>query len=268
MRRITISTTAVLLLLSLGVRLAAASPMALIDPSLPGNTQYDEWVSGSLTVATNPGYPSFPGNGAWPAPIGSSAPGSADAELSKVDNGTGGGPYPAGQSIYYGGFSGAFNNDGGTLAVTDSTPIAGLSNLVFQIQIGEAWTWDFLDAVLPTLSYNGGSQNLPGNSSWKLEQFFNGTVAMPTGDEPVYINTYLVQWDLSSAGPITDLSIEFTGVQHAQLYAMRLDQYDAFEPYVVPEPGSMMLAGTAGLGLLFAARRTRRARRATVRSSS
>lgn len=237
---------------------AWAAPMALIDPQLPGLTQYDEWAAGSLTSSANPGYPGFPGSGAWPGPIGSSAPGSGDANLNKIANGTGGGPYPAGSAIYYGGFSADINNNGGTLSVTDVTPVAGLSNLVLQIQIGEAWTYDFWNDVLPTLSYNGGTQDLAADDSHLLEAFFNGTVTMPTGEEAVYINTYLLQWDLSSLGPIAGVSIKFTGVQHAQLYALRLDQSDEYSPAVVPEPGTLTLAGMAGVGLMVACRTRRR----------
>ena len=234
---------------------AMAVPMSLIDPGLTGSTQFDGWHEGSLTTPSNPGYPGFPGSAAWPAPIGSSAAGSGDANLNKVANGTGGGPYPASGSIYFGGFSADVNNDGGTLSVTDTTPVAGLANIVFQIQIGEAWTFDFLDHVLPTLSYNGGSQALTADTSMLLEQFFNGTVSMPTGEENVYINTYMLQWDVSALGPITDFAIEFSGVQHAQLYMVQLDQSDTFS--VVPEPGAMVLAGLGGVGLLLAARKRR-----------
>jgi hypothetical protein len=247
------------LALSMGFGTAAwGAPMTLVDPQLAGSTQYDEWAAGSLTSSANPGYPGFPGSGAWPAPIGSSAAGSGDANLNKVANGNGGGPYPAGAAIYYGGFSADINNNGGTLSVTDVTPVADVSNIVLQIQIGEAWTYDFWNAALPTLSYNGGTQDLAADDAQLLEAFFNGTVTMPTGEEAVYINTYLLQWDLSSLGSITDVSLKFTGVQHAQLYALRLDQSDEYSPAVVPEPSALALAGMAGMGLLVACRTRRR----------
>ena len=254
---------------------ALAVPMALIDPNLPGNTQYDGWNSGSLTLPANPGYGGFPGSSAWPSPIGSSAAGSGDGNLNKVANGPGGGPYPAGAAIYYGGFSAALNFNGGTLSVTDATPVTDLKNVAFQIQIGEAWTYDFFNGTLPTLSYNGGAQTLVADTSTLLEQFDAGTVTMPTGEETVYINTYLLQWDLSNIGdgPITDFGISFTGVQHAQLYALQLDQSDEFpasEAAAVPEPGTYLLSGIGGLGLLAACvlhRRQRQARRDPASSS-
>lgn len=216
-----------------------AAPVAI---DLGGNTQSDAWTASSLTAAANPGYGSFPGSGTWPAPIQSNVGG--DAYLSKISNGTGGGPYPASGSMYFGGFSGDFNVDGGTLSVTDSSPVANLQTVVFQIEIGEASTYDFYNGVLPTLSYNGGSQMLTANYV-SLSQVFNGTVEMPTGTEPLYINTWGLQWDLSGISEeITAFSISFTGVQHAQLYSMRLDQSDTFTQ-AVPEPSTYALFAIA-----------------------
>ncbi|MBX3411598.1 MAG: PEP-CTERM sorting domain-containing protein [Pirellulales bacterium] len=243
---------------------AQADPMALIDPGLPGTTQYDGWASGSLTTGANPGFPGFPGTGAWPSAIGSSAPGSGDATLMKVANGAGGGPYPGGGSIYYGGFSGDSNVNGGTLSVADSTPVSGVKNVVFQIQIGEASTYDFFNDILPTLNYNGGVQQLAATNNLLLEQFFNGTIDTPTGPEDVFINTYLLQWDLTPVGSVTDFNIDWNGVQHVQVYALRLDQSDHYEAYAVPEPTSIGLALMGGLGLIGArAHRAWRRRRAS-----
>jgi hypothetical protein len=234
-----------------------AASIHFVDPALPGTTQYDEWDN--LTAGANPGFPGFPGSGAWPNAIGSNVGASGDATLEKTANGTGGGPYPAGASIYYGGFSAAINNDGGTLAVSDATPVANLANVVFQLEIGEAWTFDFFNDVLPTLSYNGGAQNLAATDAYLLHQLDNGTVTMPTGEETVYINTHLLQWDLSGIGdgPITDFEISFTGVQHAQLYGLQLDQSDSYSRYEpVPEPASAALLAIC-LGVAAAKRRRR-----------
>lgn len=233
--------------------------VALVNPTMTGTTQYDGWIG--LTAANYSGFGGFPGTAAWPAPVGSNRtlnntfsrnePG--DATLNKTANGIGGGPYLAGSSIYFGGFSGDFNNFGGTLAVTDSTPVADLSNVVFQVQIGEAWTYDFYNHVMPVLSYNGGTQQITATTTLTVERFYNGTVDMPTGPEDVFINTYLLQWDLSGVTtPITDFTISFSGVQHAQVYGMRLDQSDVYTP--VPAPA---VAGVLSLGSVTAMRRRR-----------
>jgi hypothetical protein len=240
---------AILSIASIAPRDARAD--GIVDPGLTGTTQYDAWSTTSLTSAANPGFPGFPGTGTWPGGIGSSSGG--DADLTKVANGVGGAPYPAGGSMYYGGFSGDFNLDGGTLAVVDQTTVADLANVVLQVQIGEAWTYDFFNDVLPVLSYNGGAQALAATYSIVASREYVDTVQMPTGPEDVFKNTYLLQWDLTGlAEAVTSLSIQFTGVQHAQLYGLRLDQSDVYTslaPAAVPEPASMSLlfCGVAAL---------------------
>ena len=240
-----------LLLLAASSSQAAPVTIGAPQPGLAGTTDFDGWhtlTAAAVNPAVSPAtYPGFPGSGAWPAPIASQTGG--NALLNKVANGAGGGPYPASGSIYYGGFSGDPNIDGGKLSVTDTTPLAGIANIVFQIQIGEAATHDFYNDVLPTLKYNGTTA--AGTPTTKvIEKYFNGTVTMPTGEEPLYINTYLMQWDVSSLGPITDFTIDWNGVQHAQVYALRLDQSTAFSSVNVPEPGAAGLLSLAAVPLL------------------
>jgi hypothetical protein len=165
-----------------------------------------------------------------------------------------------GASLYFGGFSSEINFDGGTLAVTDSTPVPNLSNVVFQIQTGEASTYDFYYGVLPTLSYttsSGTAGNISATNWEFLERYDNGTMTVPTGEVTVYLNTYALQWDLSGvAEDITEFSISFTGVQHAQVYAMQLDQSDTYVQ-AVPEPSVGMLFGAGALALVLRRRRVR-----------
>ena len=107
-----------------------------------GSSSFDGW--NNLNSATFSGYGGFPGSSAWPAPIGSNVGGSADAELSRVAGSpTGGGPFLSSSSIYFGNFAQVPNALGGTLRVADSTPLAGLQTLIFQIQIGEVLGYDF-----------------------------------------------------------------------------------------------------------------------------
>jgi len=226
-----------------------AAPMTIAPWALPGNSESNGWLTINSSVFPSTG--SFPGSTVW-SPLGSTTGG--DGILQKLANGPGGGPYAGSGSMYFGGFSSSINFDGGQLAVTEDTPVADLSNIVFQIQIGEAWTYDFYNNVMPTLSYTTSSGTVSNISAadWSLlEQYDNGTVTMPTGEETVYINTYAMQWDLSGVTEeITSFSISFNGVQHAQLYSLQLDQSDTYVQSV-PEPatGLMFAAGAAVLAL-------------------
>lgn len=217
-----------------------------VNPGLAGTTQYDGWDG--ITAANYTGYGTFPGSGAWPAPIGSNQSGSGDADLSKVANGSGGGPYLASGGIYSGGFAFTPNTLGGTLGVSDSTPVANLANVVFQVEISEAFGYDLFNDVLPKLSYNGGSQNLAPSFDTIVERVQNGTFDVPGGGtEPLYINTYLVQWDLSALSGITSFSVSFNTVQHSVVSEARLDQSDSYSALTVPAPASAALVGIGGL---------------------
>ena len=232
---------------------------ALINPAITGNIQYDGWIG--LTSANYAGYGSFPGSGSWPAPIGSNRTlantfntnESGDAVLAKVANGVGGGAFLSGSSVYFGNFSTDPNTLGGTLALSDATPVTGVRNVIAQIQIGEAFGFDFFNHILPTLSYNGGAQSLPATFSTITDRFYNGTFDSPVGPQPIYINTYVLQWDLTGvAAPVTGFSVSFSGVSHSQVYGARLDQSDVYS--AIPAPG---VAALGALGGLVAVRRRR-----------
>ncbi len=104
-----------------------------------------------------------------------------------------------------------------------------------------------------SFQHAGGTETgLIASASQVLDRFYNGTVDMPTGPEDVYINTYLYDWDLSAYSDITDFEIQWTGVQHAQLYALQLDQGSIYtslnsDPTAVPEPSTMILLGSCAL---------------------
>lgn len=216
---------------------AHAAGDAFIDPALGGNATYDSWTI--LTAAAYPGYPGFPGSGTW-TPMASQA-GSGGATLTKVS----GSAYPGTAGVYFGSFGEVANTLGGTLAVVDAAPVDDLKFVTLQIEYGEAWGYDFYNHQLPLLSYNGGAQNLAVTSNAILAKVPNGSFETPSGPEPIYVNTYFLTWDLNNiASPITSFSISFSGVQHSQVNALRVDQSN------VPEPGALSLITIAGAALL------------------
>jgi len=210
-----------------------------------GSSGSDAWVN--VNSANFSGYGGFPGNSPWPAPIGSNGTGSGDADLSRVAGSpTGGGPFLSSSSIYFGNYAQIPNALGGTLRVSDSTPLANLKTLVFQIQIGEATGYDLYSA--PTLKINGGSSVVNILFSGILNRYQSGTFFSPATelDEPVYVNTRGYQWDVSSLGAVTSFAIDFSGVTHSQIYGLQLDQSSSvFSTAVIPEPnvGGLILAG-------------------------
>lgn len=237
--------------------------MALINPGLTGNTQTDFWSQNRLSTVESPAGV-FPGFGAWPAPgfIASSTldvGSNGDGGLYKVANGPGGGPYPVSSSIYHGGTSSTPNTLGGTLGARDATPVAGVSNIVFQLQIGEAFGHDLFNGVLPVLNYNGGSQALAALTSVQIGHEFAGTFPDPLGgaDLSLFTNTYLLQWDVTGLG-ITSIAVNFSGVQHSLVYQLQLNQSDVFVS--VPEPASVSLASLALLGVVGLVWKKRRGR--------
>lgn len=249
---------------------AVPSPAATYTPielTLEGESSYDGWYN-----LTNVYYKSvmFPGTGAWPVPNGSpffpiisgawtsyntgsatvGAIGSntvlngdgsytidtgagGDALLYKVANGLGGGPYPAGSSIYFGSFGAKPDTLGGTLGVADTNPLVGVQTLAFQVAIGAAWGYDFYkedpgstDIPLPSLYINGSLVDVPVTPTL-LTQVYSTTTKMASGYEDVYVNLYGFQFDLSGfTEGIDKFELRFSAVEHAQLYALSLDQTD------------------------------------------
>ena len=236
------------LVLCAWVVLAALMPLAnaqSVNPSLAGTTSYDGW--NNLSRYTYTGFPGFPGTLTWPRAIDSAAPGSGDAEITRLAIGADGtgGAYPAEETLYFFSFQQVPNALGGTLRVADTTPLEGVKTVVLQIQIGEAEGYDFFSpGGAPVLKVNGETAGPVPLAPMLISRFQSGTFESPeTGlDEPVFVKTWGFQWDVSSLGIINSLQIDFSAVTHAQIYEVRLDQSDVAQSRSVFTPAFLTLS--------------------------
>ncbi|MBK1880957.1 PEP-CTERM sorting domain-containing protein [Luteolibacter pohnpeiensis] len=224
---------------------------------LSSDSSYASWNDLSSSTITTTG--GFPGNSIW-SPINSqNNQNDPSTQLTKISNGAEGGAFVASSSIYFGGFSSSSNLFGGTLSLSTSDPIVGLQTILFQIQIGEAYGYDFYNHELPLLSYtlSGDSTiyTIVASGSSLYDQFDAGTFSTPDGDEVLYTNTYALWFDLSGiVGDIDRFDITWSAVQHAQIYGISIQQDDttvdaSILPAAVPEPAISLLSaiGLAGL---------------------
>lgn len=223
-----------------------------IDFDAGDSTSLDGW---NLQRSIFPGRGFFPGVADWAnGPAGSNI-GDGDAELAKVANGAFGGPYIAEFSLYFGATEEVPGAFGGTVGITDITPLGDLNTIVLQIQIGEAQGFDLYNDQPPTLMLNG-TTSVDLEFFALINRFQDGTFEIPGSDppqeEPLYVNTWGFQWDLSGfSDPITSFSIQFSGVEHAQVRAIQLNQSNGvYETSLVPEPSTWILM-VVGLGSLL-----------------
>jgi hypothetical protein len=233
--------------------LAGWSQAQIIDVNFNGGgtTSYSAWSN--VNAFNYSGYGSFPGNAPWPSPIAANQ-GSSIPTMNRVSGSpTGGGPYPASDSIYFGNFAQVPNALGGTLRLSNSAPLFNLKTLVFQIQIGEATGFDFFQPTgFPKISINGGSYSFSTYTNL-VNRYQNGTFPSPETDEdePVYVNTWAYQWNFSDS-PINSYAIDFSGVTHSQIYALRLDGTSVLQNnQVIPEPSTYALIIVATLGIFL-----------------
>ena len=229
-----------------------------------GSTNYSAWSN--LNSFNYPGYGSFPGNSPWPAPI-KATQGSTNSTLNRVTGSpTGGGPFLATDSIYFGSFTQVTNALGGTLRLSNNLSLTNLKTLVFQIQIGEVMGYDFFEpSGLPKLTINGlAGSSVNATFTNLVNRFQNGTFPSPeTGeDEPVWINTLAYQYNITNASSITNYSIDFSAVTHSQVYALRWDGTTALQnTAVIPEPSTLgFLVLTATGAALYTFRKRQRAK--------
>jgi hypothetical protein len=226
---------------------STAASAAFITPGFAGNTQFDGWANLSVTHpdVAGAGFPSFPGATPWPNPIGSEVAGSGDATFNKV-SGLG---YPAGFSIY----ASPFGN--GVFTVNDSTVVANIETVLFQIEIGSGSLPQTLSAD-PTLTING-TTHVGLFSSAVLSSGIQNT-----GFGPVNVDTLAFQWDLRGLGSITSIAVGFAPAgTSTTITKLQLDQSDTFSAAVapVPVPAAIWLLGSALVGATGIARRRRNA---------
>lgn len=245
------------ILIALGLFPAAFLQANLASYVLLGTSEFEAWenlsntnaqvVAAAATTATTDDFPGFPGSGPWPTALMPDAASSAgNAEFNKIS----GNGYTATESIYnFPGFSPAPPNPG-NYSVDNSSPLAGLETVVFQIDVGEGN--GFFDAV-PLLSLNAGASQLaPDFSSTSAGRTFDNP---QNPSEQLTSTIFAYQWDLSSFGAITDYSIQWGSAAHSTIYEMQLDSGDSFNQ-VVPEPSAFAaLVGAAALGLVLSRRR-------------
>ena len=206
-----------------------------------GSKSYSSWSN--VNSFNYSGYGSFPGNQPWPSPI-RATDGSTNSTLNRIAGSpTGGGPFLASESIYFGNFAQVPNALGGTLRLSNSLSLTNLRTLVFQIQIGEATGYDFFSPTgFPKLSLNGGTYSSALFTNL-VNRYQNGVFPSPeTGqDEPVYVNTWAFQWNLTNASTINNYAMDFSAVTHAQVYALRWDSTSVLQNQVIPEPSTYAL---------------------------
>jgi hypothetical protein len=230
----------------------ATSYTQIIDINFSGggSTSYSAWSN--VNAFNYSGYGSFPGNSPWPSPIRATQ-GSTNSTLNRIAGSpTGGGPFLASESIYFGNFAQIPNALGGTLRLSNSLSLTNLRTLVFQIQIGEATGFDFFEpSGFPKLSLNGGIYNTALYTNL-VNRYQNGVFPSPeTGeDEPVWVNTWAFQWNLTSPTNINDYAIDFSAVTHAQVYTLRWDSTSVLQNQVVPEPSTFALL-LLGIGVII-----------------
>lgn len=257
--------------------LAAHARAQIIDVNFSGGgtTNYSGWSNLGVSYAGYGG--AFPGRSSWPTPIPATA-GSTNASLNRTAGAGGsGGPYITAStnyingdtnesiisigSVYFGSFSGSSNVFGGTLRVAQASPLSGLQTIVFQIQIGEVLGYDFFEpSGFPSLTLDGSSSVVPASFTNLVNRFENGVD--PQFGEPLFLNTWGYQWNLTNGQMPSSYAITMSGVAHSQIYGLRLDETTVLQSTaVVPEPTvTHLLAITGLLCMAIIAHKIRKAR--------
>ena len=202
-----------------------------VPVTLSGTTKSEGWEK--LTSTLYPGNGGFPGTSSWLGALGSQVGPDAGANgLGKVSNGVAGGPYPSSASIYFGGILSIPNTYGGTLEVEASGTglLSGVKTVVFQLDIGEAWTYDLYNDDEPVLSVTttSGTYTVGSLFASRYAKVYNGQVLMNGVYEDLYINSRAYQYNLNGLpGTVTSFAVTFSGVQHTQVHGLGLQQSTA-----------------------------------------
>jgi MYXO-CTERM domain-containing protein len=256
-----------------GLSAVAPSEAAILDPATlmdgsAGATASSVWTNLSAVAVeaqTGLDFPGHPGSGAWPGNVPNQSGTANSAYLTKVANApsipakapyfAGVGPFTGTTSpgrMHFAGFSTTPNTLAGSLGVGSTAALSGVNNIVFQIEIAEVFGHTFFNNVLPSLNYNGGSQALAATRS----KLLSSTVGPAFGGDTTTIHTWLLQWDATALGAIGSFQINFSGVEHSDIYGLRLDQYENY--LATPEPSSWALAAMGLVGAIAGMRRRRR----------
>ncbi len=142
----------------------------------------------------------------------------------------------------------------------DTGAVTDITNVTFQLRsLGDPTDGG---GVLPTLSYNGGAQNLAADFNTDLF-LQNALFFVPAEGEfqNVTITEYLLQWDLSAIGDdIESITFNWTQPESIGVRDVRIDVSEAAFVEVVPEPSTYAaLLATTALALTLLRRRFRKA---------
>lgn len=205
-----------------------------------GQTVFDGWFNINASNYSPMFYGFYPGSSMWTRAMMPNLTSSRGSTLTKIANGPNGGAYPASESLYFGGFTTVPNTLGGTLRVNGNV-LTGVKTIVFQIEIGEVYGRDFHEpSGHPKLIVNGSTQIQPSYITVvNRYEDPDGQGTNPVG-EPVYITTYAYQWNLNQS--VFAFAIDFSAVEHCQIYEMRLDQTTIFQSQNVFEPALKLLS--------------------------
>ena len=180
----------------------------------------DGWVIDFLSYSQAI-YGTYPGTKIWTQPMIANQPGSQEGALTKVANGLEGGPYP-GDHLYFGGYSTSANTLGGIIKLS-VTPLRSVKKIVLQVQICQAFGYDFYAPYgAPALTINLiSSSAIPAVTRTQHELI--DPRGLSSANE--YLNTYRYEWDVTSVQEVIgSIDIQMSAVQHAQIYALQVDQ--------------------------------------------